>query len=121
MALENVMRVDGGHVVGQPIMSAPTNAVKNANYVGESYLKILQIGNLVNVSGRFQVTTQKPATQTYYLFSQLPLPAGHIVPLANNSNVQLFVNTGGYISSNDAIDPGYYNVQCTYAMTDSYN
>lgn len=105
--------------VNSILMSRPTEAVKNTDYVGDNFLKVLRIGNLVNVSGRFQVETEKPEGYTNYLFSNLPIPAGATVGVHNNTfeSVRLYINNEGYLTCNEVAPTGYYNVSATYSAT----
>lgn len=99
------------------LMSNPTAATKNSDYVGDNFLKVLRIGNLVNVSGRFQVTTEKPAGQGNYLFSGLPVPYGGVVAVNSTLDKEFIVTAYGVLTSNIVVPTGNYNVQVTYSVT----
>lgn len=99
-----------------------TNVVdvnKNSTYVGTSYLKKIVIGKLVNISGRFEITTSKPTGQSTYIFNNVPAPAGGIAPFYCDyaDSPPIFVNNSGYITSNAELPTGWYDVQVTYTST----
>jgi len=67
------------------------------------------------VSGRFNITTEKPATQEYYLFSGLLSPRWDtVVTVVSSYNNIIIINSGGYITSNDALSTGWCNISCAY-------
>lgn len=78
----------------------------------------VKIGHLVVVSGRFQITTAKPSGQVP-LFENLPIPkahtgVGHIVPVDDSVGSGFIINDLGYLTSNNAINTGNYNVSGAY-------
>jgi len=99
------------------LMSAATDAQKNADYVGDSYVKVLRIGKLVNVSGRFKVETEKPNGQENYLFSGLPAPAGQIIPVYSDTNKAFIISVAGNLTSNGVVETQFYNIDVTYSTT----
>lgn len=107
-------------IFNNPLIDKSVLATKNATYVGDNHLYVTRIGNLVNVSGRFQVTTAKPAGQSSYLFTDLPQPISAVDFISpNNNTVLLIVGSGGHgiLTSNGSAPTGYYNVQFTYLAT----
>lgn len=99
------------------LMSAATDAQKNTDYVGVSYVKVLRIGKLVNVSGRFEVTTEKPEGQGNYLFSGLPAPSGQIIPVYSDTNKAFIISVGGNLTANGVVATQFYNIDVTYSTT----
>ena len=94
--------------------SEPIKATANTAYVDNNNLFVTRVGRLVNVSGRFQVKTEKPAGQANYLFTGLPLVAGGAIVSFYDATGNIFIINGNLLTSNDAIPVGYYNVQFTY-------
>lgn len=87
----------------------------NSDYITGASNKIwyVKIGNLVTVSGRFQVTTQKPSGQ-YSLFADLPKPKGDIASVNDSGNNTFIINNQGDLTANAVINTGYYNITCSY-------
>ena len=98
------------------IKPGKNNAVANAIYVNENQkLYYSKFGKMVNVCGRIEITTQKPAGQSNYLFSGLPIPASGIASVtSSDANDVIIINGSGYLTSNQTMAPGYYNLTCAY-------
>lgn len=92
----------------------------NTTYINGTANEIHYVkqGNCVIVSGRFSITTEKPSGQ-YALFENLPLPkaktgVGHIAAVTDSGNKSFIINDNGYLTSNNAIPIGNYNIACSY-------
>lgn len=90
-------------------------ATPNTSYVGGTQNKLywVQSGGIVTLSGRFEITTEKPSGQNNYLFKDLPIPRG-IAPMNTGSNDFIIVNASGYLTSNNAVGTGYVNIAGSY-------
>lgn len=89
---------------------------KNGNYVGTANVSAFSFGRIIVVSGRFEVTAEKPAGQSYSLFEGLPAPPpGAIIPVFDlYANLGLLIKSGGIITSNSKVSTGWYNISATY-------
>lgn len=95
-------------------MATTELATPNSAYVGFNQVYVTKVGKLVNVSGRFNVTTEKPSGGENYLFSGLPSPKGLVIGFDTLDGVELIINQSGWLTSNSAILVGARNIQFTY-------
>ena len=98
------------------LLDKPTaSTAQDGIYVdGNQKLYYITFGKMVIVCGRISVTTAKPAGQSNWLFSLLPVPTSGIASVYSDTNVSLIINTSGYLTSNLAVAAGYYNVMAAY-------
>lgn len=89
-------------------------ATPNSAYVGYNRVYATKIGKLVNVAGRFTITTTKPSGQSNYLFSGLPIPKGNTIGFVLPSGKEIIINADGCLTSNVELPPSSLNVQFTY-------
>lgn len=78
---------------------------RNNTYTTSGEVRYLQIGRIVVVTGTVTLNVAaKPAGQTNYLMSGFPIPIIGVASLGvTQSNIQIIINAGGYLTSNDAI------------------
>ena len=116
---ESLSAYQGKVLYGYLSNNSINQATANKTYCnGTNWVHWAKAGRIVTVAGRFQVTTQKPAGQSYKLFTGLPDPAGSIIPFTGATNM-FVAGTGtaganGFITSNDAVVTGYYNISASY-------
>lgn len=95
-----------------------TPLVQNASYnltYTTSSLYYAQYGRMVILCGRIEITTAKPAGQSNYLFSGLPVPASGIASVTStDANDAVIINGNGYLTSNQAMATGFYNLTGAY-------
>ena len=89
-------------------------ATPNSAYVGYNSVYATKIGKLVNVAGRFTITTTKPSGQSNYLFSGLPIPKGNTIGFVDSRGHEIIINAEGHLTSNVELQPASLNVQFTY-------
>lgn len=95
-------------------MATSELATPNSTYVGFNQVYVTKVGKLVNVSGRFNVTTEKPSGGDNYLFSGLPSPKGIIIGFDTFDGLEFIINQNGWLTSNSAVGVGARNIQFTY-------
>lgn len=90
----------------------------NTDYVSTSNLAITgrKIKDIVIISGRFTVSTEKPAGQTNVLMTGFPAPAPGVIVAINNNGTygDLIINSDGALTSNLAVPTSTYNINASY-------
>ncbi len=103
-------------------ISGYTTLIGNPTYFGSSNLNKLyysKIGKIVVGSGRIITTVDKPSGQVNYLFNNLPIPAGFVSPVLDNSgNGSIIISGDGLLTSNLVITAGAYNLSFCYITSD---
>lgn len=89
----------------------------SAYFSGSSfpYVYYQKIGNVVVGGARIVLTATKPAGQENYLFNNLPIPSGAIVPVVVSlgDTASLLINANGVLTSNDSVT-GAHNISFCY-------
>jgi len=103
----------GAAAAADLIVPEDITITKNTDYVGDAWVNVMKVGKMVVCSGRFEVTTEKPAGQQYSLFTNLPA-TNTVASICDTGNNNFIISEKGTITSNDKIPVGFYNISVAY-------